>query len=114
MPSLRLPAERLPASTAATSVNIASRRSITLRSAEGFLPNFTSIRSIWKGLRFSPLSGRPSMSNTRYPRDRTAYLLVDPYNDFLSEGGKVNALLKPVADEVGLLDNLRKLDAAVR
>ena len=27
-----------------------------------------------------------------YPLDRTAYLLVDPYNDFLAEGGKVYPL----------------------
>ena len=49
-----------------------------------------------------------------YPINRTAYLLVDPFNDFLHEDGKVTPLLKPVADEVGLLDNLRRLDKAVR
>ncbi len=54
------------------------------------------------------------MADTHYPLDRTAYLLVDPYNDFLHDDGKVFPLLKPVADEVGLLDNLRKLDGAVR
>jgi nicotinamidase-related amidase len=54
------------------------------------------------------------MSEANYPLDRTAYLLVDPYNDFLSEGGKVYPFIEAVADEVGLLDNLRALDAAVR
>jgi nicotinamidase-related amidase len=54
------------------------------------------------------------MSHVAYPQDRTAYLLVDPYNDFLSEGGKVYPLVAPVANEVGLLDNLRALDRAVR
>jgi nicotinamidase-related amidase len=54
------------------------------------------------------------MVETQYPRDRTALLFVDPYNDFLSEGGKVYPHLKPIADEVSLLDNLRRLDAAVR
>jgi nicotinamidase-related amidase len=49
-----------------------------------------------------------------YPRDRTALLLVDPYNDFLSEGGKLWPLAAGVAREVGLLDNLRKITAAVR
>lgn len=49
-----------------------------------------------------------------YERERTAYLLVDPYNDFLSDGGKLYERLKAVADEVGLLDNLRRLDRAVR
>lgn len=54
------------------------------------------------------------MSETVYPSGRTAYLLVDPYNDFLSDGGKVYSFIKPIADEVGLLDNLRKLDVAAR
>ena len=54
------------------------------------------------------------MTDTTYPRERTALLLVDPYNDFLSEGGKIYPHIKPIADEVGLLDNLRRLDGAVR
>lgn len=54
------------------------------------------------------------MSKTKYPAGHTAYLLVDPYNDFLSEGGKVYPFLEQVANEVGLLDNLRKLDREIR
>ena len=54
------------------------------------------------------------MFDRTYPAGRTALLLVDPYNDFLSEGGKTYPKLKPIADEVGLLDNLRSLDRAVR
>ena len=54
------------------------------------------------------------MPETIYPRGRTALLLVDPYNDFLSERGKVFPRIKPIVDEVGLLDNLRRLDGAVR
>jgi nicotinamidase-related amidase len=54
------------------------------------------------------------MSKTTYPSGHTAYLLVDPYNDFLSEGGKVYPLIEKVANAVGLLDNLRKLDREVR
>lgn len=53
-------------------------------------------------------------SNVQYPKDRTAYLLVDPYNDFLSEGGKVWPRIKPIANQVGLLQNLRALDQTVR
>jgi nicotinamidase-related amidase len=49
-----------------------------------------------------------------YDPTRTGLLSVDPYNDFLSEGGKIYPRLKAVADEVGLLDNLRRLDGAVR
>lgn len=44
----------------------------------------------------------------------TALLLIDPYNDFLSEGGKLNALAKPVADAVGTLGHMRELVAAAR
>jgi nicotinamidase-related amidase len=49
-----------------------------------------------------------------YPAERTALLFVDPYNDFLSEGGKVWPRIKGVAEKVGLLDNLRAVVAAVR
>ncbi|NWB96806.1 cysteine hydrolase [Pseudomonas gingeri] len=54
------------------------------------------------------------MSNALYPRDRTAYLLVDPYNDFLAEDGKIYPFIKPIAEQVDLLGNLRALDRAVR
>jgi len=52
--------------------------------------------------------------NAPYPKHRTAYLLVDPYNDFLSSGGKVWPRIEPLANKVGLLDNLRTLDGTVR
>ncbi|AUT65772.1 isochorismatase family cysteine hydrolase [Paraburkholderia terrae] len=54
------------------------------------------------------------MSNPVYRADRTGLLLVDPYNDFLSEGGKVFPMIKEIAAEVGLLDNLRAAVAAAR
>lgn len=54
------------------------------------------------------------MSQPIYHRGSTALLLVDPYNDFLSEGGKVWPRLQAVAEEVGLLTNLRALLRAVR
>lgn len=54
------------------------------------------------------------MSQPIYHRGSTALLLVDPYNDFLSEGGKVWPRLQSVAEEVGLLANLRTLLRAVR
>jgi nicotinamidase-related amidase len=49
-----------------------------------------------------------------YDPKTTAVLLVDPYNDFLSEGGKLWPLAKPIAEEVGLLDNLRAIMRAAR
>ena len=53
------------------------------------------------------------MSETYDPR-RTAVLLVDPFNDFLSEGGKIWPRLQAQAEEVGLLDNLRSVVASAR
>ncbi|WP_443075522.1 isochorismatase family cysteine hydrolase [Streptomyces sp. NBC_01483] len=57
--------------------------------------------------------GAGTVSQTYDPR-HTAVLLVDPYNDFLSEGGKIWPRLEPMAKEVGLLDNLRSVVAAAR
>lgn len=54
------------------------------------------------------------MADATYSRDRTGYLLVDPYNDFLAEGGMIYPRIEAVATEVGLLDNLRAIDRAVR
>jgi|SRR6185437_6116623 len=54
------------------------------------------------------------MTPDKYPRKRTALLVVDPYNDFLSEGGLVWPRLKEVAEKVCLLENLRAIHAAVR
>jgi nicotinamidase-related amidase len=50
----------------------------------------------------------------RYPCASSAVLLVDPYNDFLSEGGKLAALAKPIADAVKAVANMRELVAAAR
>ena len=54
------------------------------------------------------------MHNDNYERERTALLLVDPYNDFFSEGGKLWPLVKEVAEEVHLHDNLRAILGVVR
>jgi len=54
------------------------------------------------------------MATAVYRRESTALLLVDPYNDFLSDGGKVWPRIREVAEEVGLLTNLKAIDKAVR
>jgi nicotinamidase-related amidase len=54
------------------------------------------------------------MSEHQYEPRRTALLLVDPYNDFLSEGGKIWPMVKGVAEEVGLFDHLRTVVAGAR
>jgi nicotinamidase-related amidase len=54
------------------------------------------------------------MKRPIYRKSSTALLFVDPYNDFLSEGGKIWPRVKAVAEEVGLIENLRSIDQAVR
>jgi len=49
-----------------------------------------------------------------YQREKTALLFIDPYNDFLSEGGKIWPRVKEVAEANHLLDNLRAIVSAVR
>ncbi len=54
------------------------------------------------------------MTTTTYAADRTALLIVDPYNDFMSEGGKLYEATKETAEAVGFYDNMRKLIPAIR
>ena len=54
------------------------------------------------------------MTTTTYAADHTALLIVDPYNDFMSEGGKLYEATRETAEAVGLYDNMRKLISAIR
>lgn len=45
---------------------------------------------------------------------QTGLLIVDPYNDFMSEGGKLFDAIKPTADQTGLFNNLRGIIPAAR
>jgi nicotinamidase-related amidase len=55
------------------------------------------------------------MSDTpTYEPRRTALLFVDPYNDFLSEGGKAWPRLKEIAEQVGLIANLKTIAKTAR
>ena len=49
-----------------------------------------------------------------YDTARTAFVLVDPYNDFFAEDGKIYPRLKEVAESVGLHKHIRELLSAVR
>jgi len=49
-----------------------------------------------------------------YPTEKTALILVDPFNDFLSEGGKMWPFTKETVEGVGLVQNLKALIAAAR
>jgi nicotinamidase-related amidase len=54
------------------------------------------------------------MTATIYGADDTAMLIVDPYNDFMSKGGKLYEFTKETAEAVGFYDNMRKLIPEVR
>ena len=54
------------------------------------------------------------MTNQTYKADQTALLIVDPYNDFMTEGGKLYNAIKETADASGMYDNMRKIIAAIR
>jgi nicotinamidase-related amidase len=43
------------------------------------------------------------MTTTNYSVDDTALLIVDPYNDFMSKGGKIYEHTKETAEAVGFL-----------
>lgn len=47
-------------------------------------------------------------------RDQSGVLLVDPYNDFLSPGGKLYPLFKEVAESAELLAHMREIVSAAR
>jgi nicotinamidase-related amidase len=49
-----------------------------------------------------------------YETQKTALVLVDPFNDFLSEGGKLWPATKETVEGVGLVKNLKTLITACR
>ena len=53
------------------------------------------------------------MANVPYEKEITALLVIDPYNDFISEGGKVWDRLKGVAEANQCVPHMMQvLDAA--
>lgn len=54
------------------------------------------------------------MSTNNYETSRTALLFVDPYNDFLAEGGKMWPGIAEVATEVNLHKNLKSVTSKAR
>ena len=49
-----------------------------------------------------------------YSSENTALLIVDPFNDFLSEGGKLWSFTKETVKGVNLIENLKKILSAAR
>ncbi|MEO1235740.1 MAG: cysteine hydrolase [Planctomycetota bacterium] len=56
----------------------------------------------------------PSPADAAPPRPRTALIVIDPYNDFISEGGKRWNRIKSVATRVGTVPNMLRLVRAAR
>lgn len=54
------------------------------------------------------------MAALTYLAEETALLFVDPYNDFVSEGGKFWDKIKAVADANGLIENLKAVVETAR
>jgi nicotinamidase-related amidase len=49
------------------------------------------------------------MAQPTYDPTRPGLLFVDPFSDFLSEGGKLWPRVKEVAEQVGLINNLKAI-----
>lgn len=49
-----------------------------------------------------------------YSSENTALLVVDPFNDFLSEGGKLWSSAKEMVEGTNLIGNLENILSAVR
>ena len=54
------------------------------------------------------------MANVTYEKQRTALLVIDPYNDFISEGGKVWDRIKAVVEANGCVDHMAQVLNAAR
>ena len=54
------------------------------------------------------------MSTVTYDKQLTALLVVDPYNDFISEGGKVWDRLRGVAETNGCISHMIAVLSAAR
>lgn len=54
------------------------------------------------------------MENLKFQKETTALLLIDPYNDFISPGGKVWDRLKTVAEANNCIPNMLQVLNAVR
>jgi len=55
-----------------------------------------------------------AMASVTYDKQLTALLVIDPYNDFISEGGKVWGRLKSVAEANGCIPHMAQVLNAAR
>lgn len=54
------------------------------------------------------------MANPKYDKETTELLVIDPYNDFISEGGKIWDRIRDVAEANGCVPNMLRLLNAAR
>jgi len=54
------------------------------------------------------------MTNLKFDKETTALLVIDPYNDFISEGGKLWSRLKAVAETNNCVPNMLQVLKAAR
>src|SRR6266436_1095606 len=64
--------------------------------------------------RISECTGGKKMANLKYDKEITALLVIDPYNDFISEGGKVWDRLKGVAEANNCVPHMLQVLNAAR
>jgi ureidoacrylate peracid hydrolase len=58
--------------------------------------------------------GQPSKAELTYEPELTGLLIVDPYNDFLSEGGKLYELSRSTLEANNVVEHMRQVLAAAR
>ena len=54
------------------------------------------------------------MADMTYRRDATGLLVVDPYNDFISDGGKVWPRVREVVEANGCIPHMLQILTAAR
>src|SRR5271167_3135131 len=59
-------------------------------------------------------SGRDPMAELTYQPELTGLLIVDPYNDFLSEGGKLYELSRSTLEANDVVEHMRQVLASAR
>src|SRR5215510_14311935 len=79
------------------------------------LPEETSSsRSTWSDRSEFSMSNGDGMAASAYEREITGLLVIDPYNDFISEGGKLWGRVKAIAEANHCVPNMRRVLPAAR
>lgn len=60
------------------------------------------------------LKGRKKIPNLRFDKEITALVVIDPYNDFISDGGKIWDRIKDVAEANNCVPNMLRVVNAAR